>query len=80
MAPVEMSVREALPGAVVAGVGWVALQVLFQFYLAHAGQYQAYGVIGAVLLLLTWLYFAGAVVLLGGVVNSVLGARIRLSG
>ncbi|WP_137287328.1 YihY/virulence factor BrkB family protein [Halorussus salinisoli] len=79
MPPVDVSVREALPGAVVAGIGWVALQVLFQFYLSNAGRYQAYGVIGAVLLLLTWLYFAGAVVLFGAVVNSVLGGRIQLS-
>ncbi|WP_135824543.1 YihY/virulence factor BrkB family protein [Halorussus ruber] len=77
--PVEMSVREAIPGAAFAAVGWVVLQVLFQFYLANAGRYQAYGAIGAVLLLLTWLYFAGAIVLLGAVVNSVLGGRIQLT-
>ena len=80
MPPVDMTVKEALPGAVVAAVGWVLLHALFQFYLAHAGQYRAYGVLGAVLLLLTWFYFAGAVVLVGAVVNSVLGGRIRLSG
>ncbi|UPV74473.1 YihY/virulence factor BrkB family protein [Halorussus limi] len=80
MPPVEMTVREAVPGAVVAGVGWVVLHALFQLYLSNAARYQAYGVIGAVLLLLTWLYFAGAVVLVGAVVNSVLGGRIRLSG
>jgi membrane protein len=77
--PVRMTVRESVPGAVVAAVGWVVLQVLFQFYLANAGRYQAYGVLGAVLLLLTWLYFAGAIVLFGAVVNSVLGGRIRLT-
>lgn len=79
MPPVEMTVREALPGAVTAGVGWVALHALFQFYLAHAGQYRAYGIIGAVLLFLTWLYLAGAVVLVGAMVNSVFGGRIQLS-
>jgi membrane protein len=79
MPPVEMTVREALPGAVAAGVGWVALHALFQFYLAHAGQYRAYGIIGAVLLFLTWLYLAGAVVLVGAMVNSVFGGRIQLS-
>ncbi|WP_435174617.1 YihY/virulence factor BrkB family protein [Halorussus sp. AFM4] len=78
--PVEMTVREAVPGAVVAGVGWVALHALFQVYLSNAARYQAYGVIGGVLLLLTWFYFAGAVVLLGAVVNSVLGGRVRLRG
>jgi membrane protein len=78
--PVEMTVREAIPGAVVAAVGWVILQVLFRFYLSQAGKYQAYGVIGTVLLLLTWLYFAGVLVLLGAIVNSVLGGRSPLAG
>jgi uncharacterized protein YprB with RNaseH-like and TPR domain len=43
------------------------------FYAANATRYAAYGVIGAVLLFVTWLYFASAVVLLGGAVNAVLG-------
>ena len=78
--PVEMSVREALPGAVFAAVGWVGLQVLFQLYLAHAGQYRAYGFLGGILLFLTWLYFAGALLLLGAVVNSVRGGRTTIPG
>lgn len=76
--PVPTTMREAVPGAVVAAVGWVALQALFQLYTANASRYQAYGVVGALLLFVTWLYFAAVVVLLGAVVNAVLsGGRVR---
>ena len=70
-----IGVREALPGAVFAAVGWTLLQAGFQVYAASAGQYQVYGVIGGILLLVTWLYLAAAVVVVGGVVNVVLAGR-----
>ncbi|NHN48322.1 YihY/virulence factor BrkB family protein [Halostella sp. JP-L12] len=69
--PVEVSVKEVLPGTVVAAVGWVLLQIGFRIYAANAGSYQAYGVIGAVLLFVTWLYFGSIVILLGAAVNAV---------
>lgn len=75
MPPVEMTAREALPGALVAAVGWLVLQVGFQIYAANAGSYAAYGLLGAVLLFLTWLYFAAVLVLVGAVVNVVLAGR-----
>ena len=69
--PVDVSLREVLPGAATAAVGWVLLQVGFRIYASNAGRYAAYGVIGAVLLFVTWLYFASIVVLLGAAVNAV---------
>ena len=71
----QISVREAVPGAVFAAVGWTLLQAGFQVYAASAGQYQVYGVIGGILLLVTWLYIAAIVVVVGGVVNVVLSDR-----
>ncbi|MDZ7730304.1 MAG: YihY/virulence factor BrkB family protein [Natrialbaceae archaeon] len=59
--PVDVSVREILPGAITTTLGWTALQWGFQFYAAVAGQYEAYGLVGAVLLFVTWLYFAGMI-------------------
>ncbi|WP_049927371.1 YihY/virulence factor BrkB family protein [Halopiger goleimassiliensis] len=70
--PVRVTIREILPGTLVAAVGWVLLQAGFQLYAANAGRYQAYGAVGAVLLFVTWLYFAGALVLVGAIVNVVL--------
>ncbi|UPW01491.1 YihY/virulence factor BrkB family protein [Halorussus gelatinilyticus] len=69
-----VSIREALPGAVVATVGWTILQVLFRIY-AAASSTGPSQFLGTALLLVTWLYFASILVLLGGVVNVVLADR-----
>lgn len=63
--------REVLPGAVVAAVGWTGMQAVFQLYASGAST-SAYGVVGGVILLVTWLYVAGVVIILGAVVNVVL--------
>lgn len=73
--PVDVQVREALPGAVFAAVGWLVLQGGFQLYAGGSGKYGLYGLLGAVILFLTWLYFAGILLLLGAVVNLVLARR-----
>lgn len=72
MPPVSVTVRHALPGTVVAAIGWVVLQVAFFYYAGSAGSYAAYGILGAVLLFITFLYLAGIVLLVGAVVNVVL--------
>ncbi|AWB26847.1 YihY/virulence factor BrkB family protein [Halococcoides cellulosivorans] len=69
--PVDVTVGEALPGAGVAAIGWVALQIGFRIYAASATRFAAYGLLGSVLLFVTWLYVASEIVLLGGVVNVV---------
>ncbi|MWG34292.1 YihY/virulence factor BrkB family protein [Halomarina oriensis] len=71
----DMTVRRALPGAAVAAVGWLVLQFVFQAYLAGSGKYAAYGFLGAVLLFVTFLYFAGILLLVGTTLNYVLGPR-----
>jgi membrane protein len=77
---VDVTIREVLPGATVAAGGWVLLQIGFRLYAANATRYAAYGMIGAVLLFVTWLYFASIVVLLGGAVNAVLREASLESG
>ncbi len=69
-----IGVREALPGAVVAGVGWTLLAAGFSLYATYASPYQLYGVVGGVLLALTWFYAGGLLVLLGAHLNAVLAA------
>jgi membrane protein len=72
----SITVREALPGAAFAAVGWTALQTGFRVYAGIAGSYEAYGVLGGVLLLITFLYFGGLVLLVGVVLNAVLAGRL----
>jgi membrane protein len=73
----RVTVRDALPGAVFAGVGWTLLGTVFGIYTTYAGGFQLYGVLGGVLLLLVWFYFGGLVVLLGVALNVVLGGSVR---
>jgi membrane protein len=72
---VDTTVREVVPGAAVAGVGWTVLQAGFSVYTSSTGSSTAYGVVGGVLVLLTWFYFAANLVLIGAVVNVVLSKR-----
>ncbi len=72
---VDVRFREAVPGAVLAGLGWTVLAWLFGLYTTYAGAYQLYGLLGGVLLLLTWFYAAALLVLFGAVVNAVLAGR-----
>ena len=67
---VELAVRDVLPGVLVAAVGWAALQSLFQIYVSVASGSESAGPVGAILLVLTWLYFGGLVLLGGAVVNA----------
>ncbi|APE27532.1 YihY/virulence factor BrkB family protein [Aurantiacibacter gangjinensis] len=58
--------RAAMQGAFVAAAGIVAFTAAFGFYVANFGSYNAtYGSLGAVIVLLTWLYLSAYVLLLG---------------
>lgn len=66
--------REVLPGAAFAAVGWAAFQALFQVYLIFSGG-GTDSVFGGIVVVITWLYFSGLVLLLGAVINAVLGGH-----
>lgn len=61
---------EALPGAAAASFGWTVLHTAVLFYAANAGQYAVYGVLSGVIVVLTSLYAAAAVLLTGIIVNA----------
>ncbi|MBX0322689.1 YihY/virulence factor BrkB family protein [Halomicroarcula sp. F13] len=68
----DLSLREALPGALLAAVAWTVFGTAFSIYASQAGNFQLYGVIGGALLLVTWFYFAGQILLVGAAFNKVL--------
>ena len=72
----DVSVREILPGTVLAALGWTALVTVFTIYAGFVPSFRLYGVLGAALLLVTWLYVGGIIIMVGAVVNAVLGGRI----
>lgn len=60
-----------VPGSFFAVVVWVAATALFSLYLAHFNSYnRTYGSLGAVIVLMLWLYLTGVAILIGAEVNS----------
>ncbi|AKH98476.1 ribonuclease BN [Halanaeroarchaeum sulfurireducens] len=72
----DVTVREILPGTVLAALGWTTLVTVFTIYAGFVPSFRLYGVLGAALLLVTWLYVGGIIIMVGAVVNAVLGGRI----
>lgn len=59
------------PGAAIGVALWLLVSIAFRFYLQFFDSYsKTYGSLGAVIVLMLWLYFTGAAVLVGGEINS----------
>jgi membrane protein len=68
---VEQEWQWITPGSIVAVIGWLLASLGFSYYVNNFGSYNAtYGSIGAVIVLLTWMYVSGFFVLVGGEINS----------
>jgi membrane protein len=64
------------PGATLFVVGWLAAALLFAYYVGNFASYnRTYGSIGAVIILLVWLYWTNLLLLVGGELNAVLARR-----
>jgi membrane protein len=63
--------RWITPGAVFAILATLLTSLGFSYYVTHFGSYDAtYGSIGAVIVLLTWMYLTGLFLLVGGEINA----------
>ena len=59
------------PGAAIGVALWLLVSIGFRVYLHFFDSYsKTYGSLGAVIVLMLWLYFTGAAVLIGGEINS----------
>ncbi|MFQ3585282.1 MAG: YihY/virulence factor BrkB family protein [Cyanobacteriota bacterium] len=59
-----------LPGAIVASLLWVMVSGGLRFYVGHFGQFnQAYGTVGAVIVLLLWVWLTSLALLFGDQIN-----------
>jgi membrane protein len=68
------------PGALIATVVWLAATAGFGFYAANFGNYNAtYGSLGAVVVLLTWLWLSSYVFLIGAELNGELERQTSAS-
>ncbi len=72
----QYSVKQVLPGAFAALLTWLAYSIGFAFYVENMGRYSVvYGSIGAVIVLLLWLYFSAITVIMGAELNHLLANR-----
>jgi membrane protein len=70
--------RWATPGALVATVVWLVASAGFSLYVDNFGKYnQTYGTLGAVIVLLLWMYLSAFVVLLGSELDAELELQTR---
>jgi YihY family inner membrane protein len=74
----EIGLREALPGSVLTAGAWGVLQVAFRLYIGAASKFALYGVLGTVIVIITWIYFGAFALLVGAVVNAALSDRLTV--
>lgn len=63
--------RWLTPGGTIGIIGWIIASLGLRLYLHYFNNYSmTYGSLGAVIILLTWFYLTGLMLLLGGEINS----------
>lgn len=68
---VDQSWKWISPGSIFAVLLWLIASLGFSYYVNNFGGYDAtYGSIGAIIVLLTWMYVSGLVILIGGEINA----------
>jgi membrane protein len=66
--------KPLLPGAILAALSWAIISGLFRLYVSHFGNYnKVYGAVGAVIILLLWLFLTSLVLLIGDQLNVTIG-------
>lgn len=70
---VRSRMRDALPGALVASLGWLTFSNLFSLYIDYFGDHtNLYGSVYTVALSMLWLYFCVSILFFGGALNRLL--------
>ena len=62
-----------MPGSIVAIFLWILFTGGFRLYLSYFNTYdRAYGSLGAVIIMMLWLYLTALALMIGGAINAVL--------
>ena len=68
--------RNIVPGVVVSLAAWMALSAAYSFYVENFANYSViYGTLGAVIVLLIWLFLSAATLIMGAEVNGMIQVR-----
>lgn len=66
-------IKTILPGITAALLSWMIVSIGFSFYIENFAHYSLiYGTLGAVIILLTWLYMTAVILILGAELNAIL--------
>ncbi len=66
------------PGSAIGILGWLLASLGLRVYVHYINNYSAtYGSLGTVIILLTWFYLSGLMLLLGGEINSEIEAAVK---
>ncbi|MDO5411356.1 MAG: YihY/virulence factor BrkB family protein [Lachnospiraceae bacterium] len=72
----DLRFRDQFPGAAFTAAAWIMFSFAYEFYIQNVTNYsQIYGSLGAILLLLLWIYFCICIVLFGAELNDFLQHR-----
>ncbi|MBD7913897.1 YihY/virulence factor BrkB family protein [Clostridium sp. Sa3CUN1] len=65
--------REVYIGAIVSTLGWIIVSLGFSYYINNIANYsRLYGSVGAVFVLMTWLYITSIILIIGAEFNSII--------
>jgi membrane protein len=68
---VKLRCRSAFAGAAFSTVGWILSSVVLSFYVQNFSNFSVtYGSIGAIIVLMLWLYITAFIIVLGGEINA----------
>lgn len=71
--------REVIPGSIFSTVGWILISYGFSFYINNFSNYSRfYGSLGAVFILMTWLFLVSMIFILGVEINCVISRINKL--
>ncbi|WP_026573948.1 YihY/virulence factor BrkB family protein [Bacillus sp. UNC438CL73TsuS30] len=75
---VKLRCRSAFPGAAFATVGWIVTSMGLRFYVENFSNFSlTYGSIGAIIVLMIWLYLSAFIIVLGGEINAFYSERSK---
>lgn len=72
----KITYSSVILGSIFSTVGWIITSVGFSFYVGNYGSYSStYGSIGAIIVLMMWLYLSAIILMIGGQINAVMRER-----
>ncbi|MBC8060824.1 MAG: YihY/virulence factor BrkB family protein [Clostridiaceae bacterium] len=68
----HLKFSDIIVGTIFATIGWIAISLLFSFYVNNFSNYEkVYGSLGGVIALILWIYISTLIILIGGELNAI---------